>query len=216
MKRKIADERGAVPIVEASIVFPVMFLVIFLLIYMGNAYAQQCRVEAIANRLALEGASYCVDPMLKEIAASNGSMPGEAPQVYPYRYLLTGEMKDTAEGISDDIREQVSSLDNGLFKGMSPSHVTVDAKFNNHFIASTFSVELNYRIQLPMKLLGAEDLFTVPVSSYVEVPVTDVPEFVRNVEMIEDYLEATGLMDNIEEFKSKIDELVDKASEFIN
>lgn len=39
--KRLLDERGAL-IVEASIVFPTMFLAIFFMLFVGNAYTQKC------------------------------------------------------------------------------------------------------------------------------------------------------------------------------
>ena len=71
MKTK-KNESGVV-FVEASVVFPVMFLVIFLMIYAGNAYLQKARVEAIVTEIAIDGAAYCADPMSRDVEA--GKIP---------------------------------------------------------------------------------------------------------------------------------------------
>ena len=40
------NEKGAT-IVEASVVFPIVFIIIIIMLILGNAYYQKCRVEAI-------------------------------------------------------------------------------------------------------------------------------------------------------------------------
>ena len=58
--KRLLDERGAL-IVEASIVFPTMFLAIFFMLFVGNAYTQKCKVEDIVVSAVLEGAAKCAD-----------------------------------------------------------------------------------------------------------------------------------------------------------
>ena len=44
--RNVNDhEKGAVTLIEAVIVFPIMFIIVFIMMMAGNAYYQQARVE---------------------------------------------------------------------------------------------------------------------------------------------------------------------------
>mgnify|MGYP000202929291 CR=1 FL=1 len=56
MRKEKKAESGMV-IVEASIVFPVMFLVIFVLIFLGNAYYEKSCIERYVTQTALEAAA---------------------------------------------------------------------------------------------------------------------------------------------------------------
>lgn len=205
MIRKFRDEKGML-IIEASIVFPVMFLVIFLLIYTGNAYMQKCRVEAIVNEMAIKGASHCADPLLKGIE-TDGTLPSvNNINVKPYRYFIGG-MTEVENNIKSEITKKLGNIDTGLFYNMKPKCETPIVKFNNSFIYSSFSVEVKYKIPIPIKLLGSNTEFSLDVSSKYDVPVSDVPEFIRNINMIQDYMESYGVMD-------KLKKLINKAKEF--
>lgn len=206
MKGFKENERGMV-IVEATIVFPVMFLVIFLMLFTGNAYLQKCRVDSYVNQLAIEGASYCADPMLDEV--EGGSIPGyDNVDIRPYRYLLGG-MDDIEAEIDADVERKIRNMSSGLFSGMKPSSVIVNTKYNNGFIYSTFSVDVEYKIQIPVRLLGASDFIYMNISSHADMPVSDTTEFIRNVNMIEDYMQKYGVTE-------KIEEMIKKAKEWFN
>lgn len=203
--KKWKNDEGGMLIVEASIVFPVMFLVIFLMIFAGNAYLQKCRVEAIVNNLAIDGAAYCADPMLDDI--ESGSIPSLSEHdVYPYRYLLTGEMGNIEDDIYTELETKISGMSSGLFSGMKPKNYIIDVKYHNGFIYSTFSVDVEYKIQMPVRLLGESEYISLAVASHAEMPVSDTSEFIRNVDMVGDYMEKFGVTEKINEMINKVKE----------
>ncbi len=206
MFRGKENEKGMV-IVEATIVFPVMFLVIFLMLFTGNAYLQKCRVESYVNQLAIDGAAYCVDPMLDEVEA--GSIPSyDNVDIRPYRYLIGG-MDDIETDIGTKIENKIRNMSSGLFSGMKPSSVIVNIKYNNGFIYSSFSVDVEYKVCIPVRLLGASDFIYMNIASHANMPVSDTTEFIRNVDMVEDYLQKYGVIE-------KIQEMINKAKEWFN
>jgi len=199
--KELKNEKGMV-IVEATIVFPIMFLVIFFLILMGNAYFEKCRVEAIVNEMTVDGAAYCADPYLRYVDL-NGSVPNFSTNSEPYRYFT--DMKTVRDSITKDLYAKLDKISTGLFSGMKPSkNGNAKVNFNNSYLYSTFSIDLDYKITVPIKLIGASDTFHINYSSHAETPVTDVPEFMRNINMVEDYLDQTGE-------KEKINEAIQKA-----
>ena len=207
MNKKRNKESGMV-IVEATIVFPVMFLVIFLMIFAGNAYLQKCRVEAIINEMTIDGAAYCADPMLDEI--EGGSIPSlNDIDVRPYRYLFGG-MSDIESEIESKVNSKISNMSTGLFSNMKPSSAIVAVDYNNGFIYSTFLVEIEYKIRMPVRLLGASDNISLNISTCADMPVSDSSEFLRNIDMVEDYIEKYFGQSP----EDKIDEMIQKAKEW--
>lgn len=192
--KKLKREDGMV-IVEATIVFPVMFLVIFFMTFVGNAYVQKCRIDNIVNECAIAGAAYCADPMLQQV--ESGDIPDSESEinVQPYRYLIGG-MSDIVEELQSDVEEQIEAMGTGLYSGMEPTSPEVVVAFNNGFVYSTFSVSATYTIAMPVAMLG-EERMEIEFSSVVEVPVSDTAEFIRNVDMVEDYMESSGVTDTI-------------------
>lgn len=117
------NENGAVQIVEATFVFPIMFIVLFFLIYMGNAHYIKAQIEGIVETYAIKGASYCADPILETIN-QYGTVPGlDELSVEPYRYIFGG-MNDVENQIAREVEKAI--LDNSLtlFNNMEPSITT--------------------------------------------------------------------------------------------
>lgn len=217
MTKNLKEDRGAV-IVEATIVFPVCFIVILMLLYLGNVYYQKARIEAIVVEAALDGAAYCADPLLRAIENSeNHAVPALGSVDYePYRYLggLFGGMDKIEDSVSALISSRIGSLSTGLFSGMKPTGYNtggLQVNYKSSFIASSISVDLEYRIELPIRLLGDEENLSMKFQTHTEVPVEDQAEFIRNVNMVEDILEVTGvkakITDKIKELKAFFDEL---------
>ena len=210
--KKRNDESGMV-IVEATIVFPVMFLVIFLMLFAGNAYLQKCRVDSIVNELALSGAAYCADPSLDDVEA--GNLPTlETLNVYPYRFFDPNGVGDMEATIQDKSEKRIKKLSTGLFSGMKPSNPIIVVNYNNGFIYSTFSIDVEYKIVMPVRLLGDTENISMSISSHADMPVSDSTEFVRNVDMVEDYMEKYGIKEKIEQAKEKLSEAINKAKEW--
>lgn len=208
------DETGML-IVEATIVFPIMFIIVFMLIYLGNAYSQKCIVESIINEAAIKGAAYCADPILQEIEARQNDLEEDEKipsfselKVDPYRYLIGG-METIKTYISEEVENRISGVGTGFFYGMAPDEqTTLKVEFNNHFLYSSFSVSAIYKIPLPIRMLFDDQELYLQVATCTDVPVSDVPEFIRNVNMVEDYMENYGIKQFIGE---KVGNLVDSA-----
>lgn len=200
MNRKKGED-GAVMIVEATIVFPIVFLVLFLLIYLGNAYFLKARVDSYVEQYAIVGAAECADPILM-----NGSIPTSSGSVdsKPYRYIFTGYMDTVASDITGKINRDLKST--GFFSNMPIKSVT-SAKANAKIFYSTFSIEVEYIVKIPIKLLGLE-LDLLKFNSRADIPITDVGEFIRNIDMVLDYVESSksiqDAMAKAKEFLGKI------------
>ena len=216
MKKGMREERGAV-FVEASIVFPVCLIVILMLLYLGNVYYQKSRIEAIVVEAALDGAAYCADPLLRAIESGGGRVPALGSADYePYRYLggLFGGMDSIEESVSSLITDRVRGMNTGLFSGMKPTGYDtggLQVEYRSSFIASSISVDMEYRIELPIRLLGDRENLSMKFRTHTEVPVGDTPEFIRNVNMVDDIFEVTGakeaMTNKIQELRSFVRDL---------
>ncbi len=201
-------------LVEATIVFPTMVLVIFLMLFVGNAYFQKCRVDAIVTELALEAAARCGDPYLQSVEAGKAASELYGQSIYPYRYLLSGEMRQVQANIQNTASDRISKLGTGLFLGMAPSAPKVTAKVHNNFIYTTFSLEADYSIRMPIRLLFSKDNLRLEYASQADFPVADSAEFIRNVDMVEDCFERTGIQKSIDDAKIKLKEAVEKVNQW--
>lgn len=203
--KKLKKESG-MAVIEATIVFPVMFLVIFFMTFVGNAYVQKCRVDNIVTKCAIAGAAYCADPMLDEIESGNIPTSEDGVDVEPYRYIFGG-MTSVVEELQSDVEKEIEEMGAGLFSGMEPTSPEVVVEFNNGFVYSTFTVSVTYTIEAPVAMLDEERL-ELEYSSYVEMPVSDTSEFIRNVDMVEDYMERTGAAETITDAIDSVKELI--------
>ncbi len=211
------NDRGAL-VVEATIVFPICLLIIILLLYLGNVYYQKSRIEAIVVEAVLDGAAYSADPLLKAIESSpEKEIPGIGKVDYqPYRYIggMFGGMRDIEAAVRAQIISKIRALDTGLFTNMRPTDYqrgnSLKVKYNSVFVASSLSVDLEYKIELPVRLLGERERFSLKFRTHTEVPVSDSPEFIRNVNLVEDMLEVTGVKRKITEKIKELKEFFDK------
>lgn len=209
-KKSISNSSGAVQIVEATFVFPVMFIILFFLIYMGNAFYIRAQVDSVVETYALKGAAYCADPIL-ETYIEKGQVPSlEQLDTAPYRYIFGGA-SDIERKIADEVENQISGQSSSFFKNMSPKLKTWKgniAKYNNYVIYGTFSVEVEYVIEFPIRFLGKDTPEVLNISSRAEVPVNDTPEFIRNTDMVIDIFEGTRLGQSISDVFKKINDFL--------
>lgn len=202
-------------IVEATIVFPVMFLVIFFMIFAGNAYLQKCRVESIISQCAIDGASYCADPQLQQV--ENGNIPDLGSlEVYPYRFFSSTGVGDVEGEMAELIEQRVSNLSTGLFSNMKPTDLIVQTNYSNGILYATFGVDASYKIKIPVRLLGQKENIHLDVRTHVEMPVSDSVELIRNIDMVWDFMERTGVAEKVENVKDKLENALDKVNDWFD
>lgn len=220
-KNKIINEKGAI-IVEASIVFPVMFFVLLFIIFIGNMYYEQAKVDEIVLKYAVKGAECVADPFLNDVS-SGGVIPkkmSDVKDIEPYRYILgsvtKGSVSDIEDKISQEVKDSINNTSLVFFGNSKANFIGTDndkiATFKNYVVYSTFVVQVNYEIKMPIAFLGDDYPTIAKMSSRAEVPVSDAPEFIRNVDMAVDILEGTKAGDAIKKIFTKAGEFINKFS----
>lgn len=191
MKSVFKDERGAVEIVEAAFVFPIVIFVVILFIFFGNMLYQQAKMDAIAVRGAEYLASIYTNPPLLENAIPTDSTK---IQIKPYRYLFgDSEAENKAKNF---MKSLINSTGTGFFSGMEINANIKTCEVNNYVVYQTACVDIEYSINLlPMRLFDSPSVFRCANATVTAA--TDSAEFIRNVDMIMDYSEEYGLMDKI-------------------
>ena len=177
---------------------------------MGNAYYLKASIDDIANRRALEGALRIQDPLYEYLNGESAEKDVNEMPINPYRYIFTGSIRN---GIVPMMEKKVISDvggASGLLSGMKPimKNKNKVCEWNNSVLYSTFVVRIEYTIQLPWKFIWTEKPIVLSLKSRAEEPIDDTPEFIRNINMGLDILDATGI-------KGKIDKAFSKVSEFI-
>lgn len=210
--KNLKNENGAV-IVEATIVFPIIFFVLFFLIFFGSARYEKAKVDSYVMQSAILGAQCSKDPYQYDMYKT-GSVPIKYKNCEPYRYFIGG-MDDVENKISADVVKYINDTSSTFFVGMNPKLKTSQdkiAKFNNYLIYSTFSVEVNYEVKFPIKFFGSNEPTILEWNSRAEVSVNDAPEFIRNIDMVQDLFDRTAAGDKIKSAFNKINSFIGKFS----
>lgn len=195
-------DKGAVMIVEATIVFPIMFFVIFLIIFYGNVMFQRSKIDNYVSSYAQWGAQQCADPLYIETLKNNSVVTDTgAIDVKPYRHF--GSMGNIITKVES--RVEAKSRSTGFFKGMQPKGMQVTAKFNNYVVYSTFDVEVKYHIEFPITFLGKKIKLST-MSAYESIPVSDPADFINNINMAKDFVQSNQQIQNA----------IKKVKDFIN
>lgn len=191
---KRRNDSGVI-IIEATIVFPVMFIVLFLIMFIGNSYYERAKVDAIVAEYAIMGAQSIVNPIQYQMIMHN-TVPTDIGDTDfdPYRYLL-GEvdpnsfMQDVEREIAQRIKDDIEN-NSLIFSGTMVPQVTSKeddmAEFNNYVLYATFETQVEYEIHFPIKMMGAKSAPVMKLRSRSEVSVNDVAEFMRNTDTIID------------------------------
>lgn len=213
---KMKNERGVL-IVEAAIVFPVMFFILLFIIFIGNLFYEQARIDDIVMRYAIRGAQCVADPFLDEMyqGQSVPTDPG-AVELEPYRYIF-GFTKDSSISqienmLTKKIQEEINSSSLIFFENTGGKYLSSEngkiCEFKNHFLYSTFVVQVNYEVQIPISFMNASKPTILRMSSRAEVPVSDTDEFVRNIDMAVDLIAETKIGQTIESVFKKVGDFI--------
>lgn len=197
--------KGAM-IVEAILVLPLVFAVVFMLVYVGNLMVIRSNIESKVVEKAIEGSNSSVDPVL-HYYNQNGSLPGfESLAIKPYRYLLSGNGKDVANYLKDELEKEIGN-NSSVFDVMNPIVESVDVEYKNYFIAATFKVNVVYKINIPwLSIVGNN--YSPTFNIQIAIPVNDTSELIRNTDMVIDYMTKFGVTDKIASLFSKVKSLM--------
>ena len=189
-KQSYSDEQGAVAIVEAALVYPVVIFVVIILFLLGNVFYQQSKVDALAVRAAEKLAAFYTNPMLNTGIPTNA----EDLELNPYRYLFGNDSAEKA--VKSYINSELSRAGTGAFKGMEISGRATICEVENYVLYHVAKVKIIYSIEFkPLALLGGVSVLRYSTG---EATSADSPsEFIRNIDMILDYADSTGLSQKI-------------------
>ena len=214
IRTELKKQNGAVEIIEASFVFPIAFIILFFLIFFGNAFLVKAQVETIVAQEAIRGAAYCADPLLETIKETGGVPSVGDLKTDPYRYLFGGMDKIEKE-IEKNVKDRIGKETNLFFSTMTPKLKSGGkiASFNNMVVYSTFSVNVEYTIQFPIRFLGENTPEILHLSSFAESAVDDTSEFIRNTDMVLDMVHGTELAARISDVFAKVNDFISTFAE---
>ena len=209
------NERGAVTIIEAAFVFPIMFFIVFFMIMAGEGYYQYARVQNAVTCATVDTAARCENPML-EYVQNHGEVPTDpkATSVIPYRYILTSEAGKITGEAASDLTDKINKMEPLLFKGMKPSNVEVSITPKLNVFVSSITLQCSFEVQFPIKMIFVDERYSLKYRFEVKEPVGDPTEFVRNVSTVSDLIiERNGA---VIDFVTKLKEKAQKIGVYLN
>ena len=208
--QKLKSENGAVMIVEASFVFPIMFYVIFFLIFFGNMYVIRSAVSRYTSTAAIRGAEYYSNPWVKPVTEElqGKKVPTKNTNVEPYRHIFTS--RKIQNEVKEELDQSIKSYAGGFFSNMEPEDVECKTEYKNYVLYSTFTAKTKYKVSFPIKFIFQNDIMTIPFDAYETVTVEDGSEFIRNTDMAVDYYQQSKLKEKIDEALGKVKEIFSK------
>ena len=202
-------------LIEAAFVFPVTFIVVFLIIMMGNVYFQHAAIERGVVETALNTAASSENPMMAYIL-ENKAVPTspDAADVMPYRYLFSGNIKRIAGEQEDRLYSYVNGVGKyTVFRGLKPIVNSCTVKTSVNLIFSQVEVNCDFDIALPLKMIFTNERFRFHYQVSMKEQIGDSAEFVRNTAMIKDYFQRNkALM----EMAGNIGDALNKIKRFMN
>lgn len=203
MKKFLSDEKGAAQLIEAAILYPVVFMILFFLIYVGLYMLQAITLESFAQKTAIIAAKEIARPgYINEIGAN--SMNDAAVELNSSVSLSSGYKfdfwtlyrycdfisKDKKMLINDDNRSTLSSCVKNMANQFSiigaKDDVSVEIKPENYFFSQSVTVNVTQSVlEFPvLSFFGIDASQKITASACASVSDTD--EFIRNADFIYD------------------------------
>lgn len=201
LKQLLKNEEGAATIVEASIVFPIVFLIVLLLFVMGYYQLELATLQTRADRVAdltgrlvvVPGYESLYENKLSSKAIDFKNMPkvndSMLKKIYsdldPYRYWGTGE-KEVSGSLLDEVGKIATDT---AFMKPENSRKSVKVIVNKSGVTTKVTTTITSEIKLPtfIKAFGLSPNVTAKAEgiSYV----SDTSEFMRNTDIVFDLSE---------------------------
>ena len=195
----IKKENGAVQVIEATLIFPFVVLVLGFLLYTGNYVLQGLAMYNEAQRIAVSATRDIGFPGY-EIMSSQSNVSamadfdwgeGQAPGISlinqmmdehnPYRYLSTDKaiLSDKSKSSLEGRLKKL--IENGSF--VSGNNVSCEIKADNTILNQKVYVSVTKSLDIPvfLEMLGIKDNLDIKVKAVAVVG--DPAEFVRNTDM---------------------------------
>lgn len=207
-------------IVEATFVYPVVFLVLILVLVLGDVYYQKARIEAVVIDTALLGSMSASSSALQNVdvneATGVGTMAPSQIENDPYRFVFNmGNDSSIDANISkyqDLLTDQIGDGGSSFF-GLAPDLSEASVKYTSRFIYGDYLVSAGYDMDVPVAtMLIPEGKQTLQLGASAASTVTSMGELSRNIDLVDDAYSASGaqgLVDSVENLVGKVGEYWD-------
>lgn len=219
LKSSFKDESGAVSVVEAAYIFPIVFFILVFLIITSFYQLQKSSLQADAQRLSLAISKSKVDPEIIQLDGyiSKHTDFKSLPQIYPLgkNHLVNNPYRYLSSNIENEkiIESQINNfVQKNAF--LSGPKITCEVECLNGFPNQTIIVTFKSQINFPGFLtdLGLPKINLLHVSGVSNVK--DPAEFVRNVDLSFDAIdilkENSKIGKNFRSFVNEIGKVIPK------
>lgn len=203
MNQTPAGPRGAkgLVVVEAVFIYPVVFMLLVFVMFLGDTFYQRARVEAAVLDAAVMGGAEIGSASLPHIAVNESGSATLDPAGIdndPYRFLFNGPAGTGTEAVTSTIKENVDSMlsaqDASIF-GLAPrlGEGGAQVDYSSRIVQGEFSVSMSYGLSVPVSsYLLPDGKIDLALDASASTTVTPMGEFVRTVDMMDDLHEANG------------------------
>lgn len=217
--KKIIHKENASVVLENIIIMPIVFTMVFALIFMGFVEYQKSVMDAAVYRGALKASKMIANPhYFDSIEGENPNDPDVSGynlkkniETYkdnkPYRYLATDtQLKNSVISVEEDIKKYIGDMK--LFDDNPSDRVQIDIQPDNKFLYQTVTVTASQSFEVPIAF-GVFNPVAMELHSRAEVLVTDGAEFIRNTDLaLELAIKASEQL--------KVPEMLDRVKQFFN
>ena len=213
---QLKKEKGAATIVEASIIMPIVFIIVCFLFIMGYYQLELATLQSRADRVADVASRIMIQsgyPKYGEIETNkidfegvNSFDAGLIKEIYhdlnPYRYWGIGERK--FDGVASTKLKRV--MDAKAYFDINSSITNVEIKSKSNILSNKVEVIFNSKVKLPrfFNFLGLPTEINKQFSTVAFV--SDSSEFLRNTDIVFD----------LGEYLAKKCKISDNAKDVIN
>lgn len=228
-ERKEKDQEGAYSVVENMIVMPVVFLVVYALLFAGFMLHAQCTIESAVRRGVLYAGKLICDPQYEKITAGAiDTHAGELNELSkkefdftkiskyePYRYIplfsnyFSSGGTTELEACAQEYVQRIIDQNTTWIFTIDTDGIICDAE--NYVLTQKISMKVKASYHMPMvfRWLGFPETYDLTAESVFTL--SDQDEFIRNVDLVADLLgdimDASGItkaMQKLQEFAGKI------------
>lgn len=221
-----SPRRGAagMVIVEATFVYPVVFLVLIFVLMLGDVYYQRARIEAVVIDTALVGSASASSSALEQVvvdqATGLGVMDASKIENDPYRFVFNmgsdGSVSENLAKYKESLTDQIGDGDASFF-GLAPDIGSADVQYTSRFIYGDYLVSAGYDVDVPMAtMLMPEGKATLGFGATAVSTVTSMGELTRNIDLVDDAYRSSGakdLVDAVDNLATKVHEYWDALQE---
>ena len=182
----LKDER-AYAVVEATILFPIIFMIFFGMILMAMYMPTRAVLQRATQRTATALATTQSDTWLRYSAQSDhfswARHRSELDNVYVA--VLRGFTGDTSQGAA---ASSVETQEENSMIIQTPGHTQVQCQVTNYVVYKELKVTATRNIPVPVNLSFVNFPQNIPVTVSSTAVVLNGDEFVRNMDLVADFV----------------------------